>query len=165
MTPINAASLRTAFNAAADAVRVVSIVSPTCAVCVEGHEVIQQVFDRHDDAQLKAMMVWLPMRPTDEAAAATVQAAAFKDPRLVAEGWDAEREIGRLFAQTLGLTRTAWDVYLVYEPGITWEGKQPPKPTYWMHQLDPDSGADQRYCLNPETLVHKVGNILERARS
>ena len=30
----------------------------------------------------------------------------------------------------------AWDVYLVYSSGIEWKGKQPPKPLYFMHQLE-----------------------------
>jgi len=29
----------------------------------------------------------------------------------------------------------AWDVYLIYPPGVKWE-KEPPKPVYWQHQLD-----------------------------
>ena len=32
--------------------------------------------------------------------------------------------------------QVAWDVYLVYKPGVKWEGPRPPRPTFWMHQLE-----------------------------
>ena len=76
--------------------------------------------------------------------------------------WHTDREIGKAFEKTLDLTRTAWDVYLVYEPGITWDGELPPPPSYWMHQLTEDSGADQQYCLNPVTLTREVEKRLEK---
>ncbi len=63
-------------------------------------------------------------------------------------------------AKRLGLNRTAWDVYLLYAPGVKWIGDQPPMPTFWMHQLYPDTGADQRFCLNPTVLLGKVADLL-----
>ena len=41
----------------------------------------------------------------------------------------------RLYDQTLGLGQPAWDIYMVYSPGVRWNGTNPPKPSYWMHQL------------------------------
>lgn len=100
----------------------------------------------------------------DDAAAAKEQAQAFEEARIAFQGWDADLKIGKLFEKTLRLKGTAWDVYLVYEPGVTWEGKVPPKPTFWMHQLAPASGADPErlLCRNPEVLSKRVGKILHQ---
>jgi hypothetical protein len=54
----------------------------------------------------------------------------------------------------------AWDVYLVYAPGVRWEGDTPPTPTFWMHQLTADTGADQRYCLDPAVLEREVARLI-----
>jgi hypothetical protein len=164
MAPVQLDALRTAFNAHPEKERVLAILSPTCGECIKGHEVMQQLFKCFASDRLSGLIVWLPMRPGDDASAATVQAGTFTDDRLLVQGWDADREIGKAFEKTLGLTRTAWDVYLVYEPGIAWEGALPPKPSYWMHQLAEDSGADQRYCLNPATLAREVEKRLDKTR-
>jgi hypothetical protein len=116
--------------------------------------------ERHPEAGLKSLVVWLPMVAGDSPQAATARAATLSDPRIVAQGWDAGRESGLAFERTLGLTRPAWDVYLVYAPGVRWEGETPPAPTYWMHQLTEDAGADQRLCLVPEVLEREVERIL-----
>jgi hypothetical protein len=39
-------------------------------------------------------------------------------------------------------------------------GDQPPMPAFWMHQLYADTGADQRFCLNPTVLLGKVADLL-----
>jgi hypothetical protein len=44
----------------------------------------------------------------------------------------------------LGLEReVAWDVYLVYPPGVVWEGETPPSPAAFMHQLSGRLPADR----------------------
>jgi copper chaperone CopZ len=164
MSPVQLDEVRTTFNAHPEDVRVLAILSPTCGECIKGYEVMQKVFRRFDSDRLSGLIVWLPMLAGDDASAATVQAGAFTDDRLRLQGWDTEREIGNAFEKTLDLTRTAWDVYLVYEPGLTWDGEFPPKPSYWMHQLTEDSGADQQYCLNPVTLAREVEKRLEETR-
>jgi hypothetical protein len=62
---------------------------------------------------------------------------------------------------TLDLHDIAWDVYLAYKPGIKCEAQQPPRPTFWMHQLE---GADPklRLCENPTRLNVEVGKLLEQ---
>jgi hypothetical protein len=99
------------------------------------------------------------MLPGDSAETAVTQSQVFQDRRVV-QGWDAERHIGDLFAKTLKLTRTAWDVYLLYPPGITWKGREPPRPGFWMHQLPADWGADQELRLDSGTLSHALSNLL-----
>jgi hypothetical protein len=99
------------------------------------------------------------MLPSDSREAAGAQAASFVDRRLVQQ-WDGERASGNLMAKTLALKGSAWDVYLLYAPGVKWTGEHPPAPTFWMHQLRAEDGADQRACLNPAVFAGKVAALL-----
>ncbi len=103
------------------------------------------------------------MLPGDSAETAVTQSQAFQDRRVI-QGWDAERRIGDLFAKTLKLTRTAWDVYLLYPPDVTWKGGEPPLPAFWMHQLPADWGADQELRLDPAKLSQAVLDSLGQTR-
>lgn len=152
--------LRDEFNRASERVRVVALLSPTCGICQKGQRVVQSVFSRHpNDARLRGFVVWLPMLPSDSREAAGAQAARFVDQRLMQE-WDGDRASGNLMAKTLALKGSAWDVYLLYAPGVKWTGEQPPPPTFWMHQLRAEDGADQRACLNPAVFAGKVAALL-----
>lgn len=153
--------LRDLFNASSGSVRVISLLSPTCAYCQAGHGVLKTVFDKTASSDLKAFLVWLPMLAGDDPEAAVRQAATFTDPRLT-EGWDGGRAIGDLFARRLALRATAWDVYLLYGRGVRWEGTEPPAPSFWMHQLRESVGADQKLCLDPSRFSREVLARLER---
>lgn len=160
LEPYRTNELREEFNRASDRLRVVALLSPTCGICQKGQRVVESVFSKYpNDARLRGFVVWLPMLPTDTEKYAGAQAAAFVDQRI-AQHWDGERSSGALLAKTLGLNGTAWDIYLLYAPGVRWTGEQPPAPTFWMHQLREESGADQRICLNPSVFVGKVASLL-----
>ena len=153
-------ALRTAFNNASNQVRVLALLSPTCGQCQKGQRVVQSVFTRYpNDARLRGFVVWLPMLASDSETAASAQASGFIDARVVQQ-WDSERMSGKVVAKTLSLKGSAWDVYLLYEPGVKWTGEAPPAPTFWMHQLRAETGADQRVCLNPAVFLSKVANLL-----
>jgi len=57
-----------------------------------------------------------------------------RDPRIL-HYWDGQGVTLTAFRAPLGITTDAWDVYLLYRPGVRWEGATPPAPDYWMHQL------------------------------
>ena len=157
--------LREEFNRASDDVRVVALLSPTCGICQKGQRVVQSVFSKYpNDSRLRGFVVWLPMLPSDSKEAAGAQAASFVDPRVVQQ-WDADRASGNLMAKTLALKGSAWDVYLLYAPGVKWTGDEPPAPTFWMHQLRAEDGADQRACLNPSVFLGKVANLLAERKA
>ena len=78
----------------------------------------------------------------------------------VAHAWDPKHHLGDLYAKTLDLDSTAWDVYLLYAPGVRWEGNEPPQPTFWMHQLPAASGADRTLILNPTRLSQELLKLL-----
>lgn len=161
MDALSLGTLRDAFNAAKDDTRVVTVLSPTCGECQSGQSVVSRAFAATKTTKLKGFIVWLAMKPADSQAAAGKQAAEFTDGRVL-QGWDATGGIGDQFSKTLALKGRAWDVYAVYEPGVTWMGDAPPKPTFWMHQLTEAAGADQKMCLNPTTFLREVDRIATR---
>src|SRR5882724_677063 len=158
MSSLNAEDVRKEFNASSQKVRVVALLSPTCPDCQSGHGVVGRVLKKFPSPQLKAILVWEPMRDGDNASIATQQAETVQEIRI-SQGWDGGQNLGKLFGQTLDLHQIAWDVYLVYKPGIKWEGPQPPRPTFWMHQL---KGVDPKLllCENPTRLNVEVGKLL-----
>jgi hypothetical protein len=160
-TPLSLLStegLRKEFNASSQKIRIVALLSPTCAECQSGHAVVGGILKKFPSPKLQALLVWEPMRDGDSSVTAAEQAETVRDLRI-AQGWDGSRDVGKLFGATLDLHQIAWDVYLIYKPGITWEGQQPPQPTFWMHQL---AGADPSLllCVNPARLSTEVGKLL-----
>lgn len=162
MPSVTTDAVREEFNASSDKVRIVALLSPTCPDCRSGHGVVGEVLKKFSSPRLQAILVWEPMREGDSPVTAAQQASTVHDARI-AQGWNENREVGRLFAETLNLRDVAWDVYLAYEPGIRWEGQRPPSPTFWMHQLE---GVDPKLllCENPTRLRAEVGKLLDQTK-
>ncbi len=58
-----------------------------------------------------------------------------RDPR-VAHYWDPDQRVGTAFQPHIAdLGSPAWDVWMLFAPGVLWEGEAPPQPTWWEHQL------------------------------
>ena len=114
-------------------------------------------FTKFKSANLKGFLVWLPMVATDSREAAFERTTS--DSRI-SEGWDGSLTIGKAFARTLNLKGTAWDVYLVYEPGTIWSGADPPVPSFWMHQLSGRCGAPKELRLEPARFYQAVERSL-----
>ncbi len=131
---------------------------------MRGARAVGDLFDGIESDALRGFIVWLPMVATDSAPAADAEAALFDDAR-VTHVWDPERRAGLLFKETLGLSRTAWDVYLVYAPGLAWAGESPPAPTLWMHQLGSDPGAPRDRFLDASRLSAEVRRALDAAHA
>jgi hypothetical protein len=153
--------LRSEFNRSGQSVRVLAILSPSCPACQYGQGVVKRVFERIRSERLKGFLIWLPILSADSAPFAVRQAEEFDDRRVI-QRWDSGRRIGNAFARRLNLRGTAWDVYLLYAPGVKWEGDAPPAPTFWMHQLPAETGADSRFCLNPGRFLREVERLLEK---
>lgn len=103
--------------------------------------------------------MWVPMMPGDNVQFAGVEAETFKEYPVV-HTWDPECLLGELYARTLKLRAPAWDVYLLYASGVTWDGNEPPQPTFWMHQLTGGVGADWKILLNPTTFSQELMKLL-----
>ncbi len=128
-------------------------------MCQYGQGIVRGLLEEFDTDSLKGFAVWLPMMPNDSAEAAEAEATPFEGLGVV-HAWDAERQLGNLYAKTLNLNSVAWDVYLLYAPGITWGGSEPPQPTFWMHQLPANTGAPRDLVLYPTRLSQELLNLL-----
>lgn len=159
LTNLEINKLKEEFNNSSQSVRVISILSPTCPACQCGQGMLKKVFSKYTNDNLKGFVAWTSMLTDDNANSAKDQAAIWYDQRIT-QGWDAQHHIGELFADTLKLKGKAWDVYLLYAPGVKWEGNDPPKPTFWMHQLKEDAGADQKLCLNQDKFSNELAKLL-----
>jgi hypothetical protein len=136
-------------------------VSPTCGACLRGASDIQeQVFDQIDDRRLTGFVVWVPKLGAREANVPEVTRTV-SDWRP-SHYWDGHGFLVRGYDQVLGLETDAWDVYLIYPPGLRWDSRLPPVPAFWMHQLG--SRADPQVpgpLLDPEVVAQHVRELLE----
>lgn len=85
------------------------------------------------------------------------------DPR-VRHYWDEEKRVGTAVMPLLeGLDTPAWDVWLLYSPGVTWEDAGAPAPDWWEHQLNAlwDRHPDRR--LEAERLAAKAVELTRSA--
>src|SRR2546428_3165727 len=67
MPSLSADDARKVFNASSQKVRVVALLSPTCADCRSGHGVVGRVLKKFPSPKLKAILAWEPMRDRDDA--------------------------------------------------------------------------------------------------
>ena len=79
------------------------------------------------------------------------------DPRAL-HYWDESGLTLGAFQTVLGLPEDAWDVYLLYGPSVRWEGDLPPKPDYWMHQLESAEGLAP--FLDPDVFAERATALL-----
>ena len=56
------------------------------------------------------------------------------DPRA-RHYWDGDQNVGKAFQPILETPEAAWDVWMLFDRGIRWEGDTPPRPAWWEHQL------------------------------
>lgn len=81
---------------------------------------------------------------------------SFPDPRA-RHFWDAAGWTLEHFKPVLDIRVDAWDLYLVYGPEARWDGPEPPRPTYWMHQL---RGVDNGPLLDAAVFASAVRRAL-----
>ena len=58
--------------------------------------------------------------------------------------WDEGQRVGKAFQPILKTPRVAWDVWMLFDRGVRWEGEAPPQPAWWEHQL---------YDMPPERML------------
>ena len=119
---------------------------------------MQEIFEENESEILYGAIIWTPMLVTDSLDAAEQREIKFSDPR-VKQFWDPDQVSGRLLSQTLNLKASiAWDVYLVYSPDHSWDTELPPKPEFWLHQLD----EEPNLLLDPTRLKHYVQTLIKK---
>ncbi len=104
-------------------------------------------------------IVWTPMLPGDSARAARAATALVADTRAH-HYFDPDRRAGRAIANRMGGEgKIAWDIYLFFPPGVTWED-EPPLPAEWAHQLGDAAWADPARCHRGDGLVAALEGLL-----
>ncbi len=182
------------FNADKDKTRVVAMLSPTCGGCVEGARAVQKsIIETYPDADLSVHIIWEPMLASDNETQAKRSSIIFPD-QDVHQYYDPERRSGFAYLKDLfpdyrneirasapanhadrgylkpGQSGPLWDIYFVYEKGVTW-GDVAPKPNAWVKQVlyYPDRTglmwADD-FSAKPleSNLMDEVGALMERVK-
>lgn len=85
-------------------------------------------------------------------------AAALITDARAQQYWDESDWLGDRYGRVLPTPGAAWDVYLLYGRGIRWTGTQPPRPDYWMHQLE---GVKVAPHLDADVLRQHVVQLLK----
>ena len=94
-----------------------------------------EVLDKLPSENLQVYAVWEPILRTDDERAARKATTLLPDARVL-HYWVDDADVGEMFQKPIHLSsEPAWDVYLVYPRGVTWEGETPPEPEHFMHQL------------------------------
>ncbi len=128
-------------------------------MCQYGQGFVRRLFQEFDVDDLKGFAVWLPMMRNDSAERARAEAVSFEGLQ-VDHTWDPDRQLGRLFTKVLKLRSTVWDFYFLSATGVRWKEKEPPQPTFWMHQLPSASGADRDLILYPTRFSRELLSLL-----
>ena len=69
--------------------------------------------------------------------------------------------VGKLYEKTLGIDGIyAWDVWMVYKPGVRWEDTYPSKSDFAMHQLRSSKVNDVLPYLDSERFAEVVNGHL-----
>ena len=77
--------------------------------------------------------------------------------------WEAGGRIGYLYEETLAIDVYAYDVWMIYQPGVRWVGKLPPRPDFWMHNLW-NVKDDQGPRLDSKIFANEIAKYLRKTR-
>lgn len=124
---------------------------------------VERVFKTYDSPRLRGYLIQQPIVPGDAAAAARPLVAQFQKDARMKGWWDPSREIGSAYGPMLRFPRrVAWDVYLIYPPGVKWTEPLPPYPYIWMSQHEV---PDDAHWMEPKKLEMAIGDLLYQLRT
>lgn len=182
------APVREAFNAQSDRWRVLALVSPTCSECVLGAEAVERAITRrYPESRVGALVVWIPMLGSDNEAAALTSATIFPVGRAV-QFYDSKQRAGLAYARDTFAgfkdrgrkalsdgdplaqafdgqrdERPQWDLYMLYAPGVRWEGS-PPMPTHWLRHFGRREDGRSLYWRDSPDQPPLKGDLFEAMR-
>ena len=114
------------------------------------------LFEGTTSKKLTGFVIWVPQ--LDGKPANVPDAASLVPDARVQHYWDSSDDLGNRYGIVLPTPGvSAWDVYMLYRPGILWSGAQPPKPDFWMHQLGVTTGPH----LDPHVFAAHARQLLE----
>ena len=94
---------------------------------MRGASAIEKLLNDHPDSEIRVLIIWEPVLPTDVRAPSTMTLKRISDARVI-QFWDK----GRLLSHVMGehdRGTIAWDYIGIYEPGTVWDAA-PPKPVF-----------------------------------
>ena len=157
--------LREDFNRDQGFVRLMLLVDPICPECLRG------MSDMGDDVLAKLpkdarIKVYVVHEPVIGGSDKDIPAAAeLLRTTLAHHYWNPTGDFGRQMSKTLGLLHGstpvyAWDIYMIFPPNAVWSGRDPPQPSYLMHQLP---GLDHQKVppWDGKTFATKVRDTLD----
>ncbi|HEX6850271.1 MAG TPA: hypothetical protein VF139_02605 [Candidatus Polarisedimenticolaceae bacterium] len=131
------AEFKAAFAGAIAYPRYVLALSPTCSDCVHGIAEFGKAIADRPDADLRVLVVWLPVLDSDLGPPEESARRPLRDPR-VTEFWDPDRHVSpRMIDRAMRLVRAkgeepdfdadviAWDVAMYFPAGAAWEDPFP----------------------------------------
>jgi hypothetical protein len=84
------------------------------------------------------------------------KAAEMVSDRRARHYWDGGQAVGKAFQPVLRTPAAAWDVWLLFDKGVRWEGASPPRPAWWEHQL---RGMPEELLLDGERFAKKASSL------
>lgn len=181
--------LRDAFNAKSERWRAVALVSPTCSECIYGAEAVRkEITDRYPIDLVQTISIWIPMLPTDNEQAARNSASIFP-PEGIPQFYDSRQKVGwaysrGTFADFINRARKSlpdghyltehfdnpqmrerpqWDLYMLYAPGVRWDGS-PPVPTHWIRHCGRIDGQKSTFWVDSPDVPPHEGNLFDAMR-
>ena len=111
-------------------------------MCVRGASALGDVLAAHPEANIRVMVIWLPVIPSDQGPPARKVRKPLRDPRVI-EFWDENKwaspkmiERATMMARARGEEpdfepdAIAWDLIGLFPAGVGWE--EPfPTPSWW----------------------------------
>ncbi len=149
------------FNRDVQTTRLLLILTPGCPTCLRNAQMIERrVLKVIPDPSLRVYVVWVPALKKDGREMAEKRTELLVDPRAT-HFWGGDLELADAFKQPLGMKNSsAWDVFLVFRPGVRWEKEAAPVPDLYMHRQEPDLPLDRK--LNAIRLSEEIRGLLQR---
>ncbi|MEM7482026.1 MAG: hypothetical protein AAF481_12695 [Acidobacteriota bacterium] len=152
------AELAAAFNEDHGKVRLVTLLSPNCGVCLSSARLMQRhLMEKIAGDDLQIYVVWGPMLGGEERPDAVAATSYLHDTRAT-HFWTPEHDLAIAYSSLVGLSEEekAWDTFLLYGPDARWEGK-PPAPATIMHVNKP---LPKEQNLDTKALREEIESML-----
>jgi hypothetical protein len=162
-------ALKDEFNANEGRVRLMFLSGPTCGICLRGMADLNDAFlaESQNDDRLVTFVVHVPtLGAREEHVAETIP--LLHGPRIH-HYWEDSGILGQHYSEVMDVFMYVWDFWAIYGPDARWEGKLPPKPLYFEHQLGFSSGTSRGFprelILNAERFATKALETVETVDS
>ena len=90
---------------------------------MRGASAIEKLLDEHAGSEIRVLVVWEPVLPTDVRAPSSMTLKRISDAR-VTQYWDKERLLSHAMGEH-DRRSLVWDYVGIYEPGTVWEAGPP----------------------------------------